>query len=565
MSPGKLNDLNYLPMRFTALFLVLLFVGSLSAQSRNSSRRISVPATANSLLRAAGVELDHGSNTSVSYVYADRKLMKRLENAGFQYQHKPDYVEPVNMVTKAQWALQKSSDCSVPLDGYPTYELYEQLLSDFAAAYPEITRLHNLGTLPSGRKIWALEITDNPDEEEIEPKVLYTSSMHGDELGGYHITLRFIGHLLCNYGDDAALTELINTTEVWINPLANPDGAYYAGNQDVNNAVRRNSNNVDLNRNYPHPNENSESDNYQPETSIFMAFAEDVSFDIALNFHGGAEVFNYPWDTYSERHADDDWWRHVATEFAEGCQENAGQNGYFTDLEDGITNGYDWYPVNGGRQDYMNYDHRAREATLEISDIKLVPENQFESMWQSTRDPLINFIQQAGYGLRGTVTDSLTGEPVLASIVIPGHDLRNSDVFSKLPTGRYHRYLKSGTYDVRFEAEGYLPKTLTVNITDQQTLLENVQLARESPSNSFNSPLNTQVFTAYYESGRLLIDNLPATGTKDWSLDVFTTGARQVWSEKLRQGPTGVYFCRVAGSGSQQTIKFQVVAKRKKR
>jgi hypothetical protein len=502
--------------------------------------------------------------------------MKKLENAGFHYQHKPDYVPPVKMVTRAQWALQKSSNCSIPLDGYPTYPLYEQLLSDFATAYPDITRLHNLGTLPSGRKIWALKITDNPDAEEIEPKVLYTSSMHGDELGGYHVSLRLISHLLCNYDNDNELTELVNTTEIWINPLANPDGAYYAGNQSVNNAIRWNGNGVDLNRNYPAPDDSPSSDDFQPETSIFMAFAEEVSFDLALNFHGGAEVFNYPWDTYSERHADDDWWQHVAAEFAEGCQENADQNGYFTDLEDGITNGYDWYPVNGGRQDYMNYDHRAREATLEISGIKLVPESQFEEMWQHTKEPLINFIQQANYGLTGTVTDSLTGEPLLASIVIPGHDLRNSDVFSKLPTGRYHRYLKEATYDVRFEAEGYYSKTLTINVIDQQALLENVQLLQESPSSTTTSPLDKEAFTAYYENGRLLLDNLPATGTREWSLDIFTSGARQVWNNKLRQGqsryllsvghlPTGVYFCRVAGDGAQRTIKFQVVSKRKKR
>lgn len=564
-------------MRLSALCLAFVLSCGLSAQSRNSLHRISVPATANHLLRGAGVELDHGSNSSVSYVYADRKLMKKLEDAGIHYQHKPDYVAPVKMISRQQWALQKSSDCSVPLDGYPTYPLYEQLMADFAAAYPDITRLHNLGTLPSGRKIWALEITDNPDEEEIEPKVLYTSSMHGDELGGYHATLRLISHLLCNYNEDSDLTELVNTTEIWINPLANPDGAYYAGNQSVNSAIRWNSNNVDLNRNYPDPADGPHPDGqaHQPETVIFMNFAQTVSFDIALNFHGGAEVFNYPWDTYSERHADDDWWQHVATEFAEGCQQAANQNGYFTDLQDGITNGFDWYPVSGGRQDYMNYNQRAREATLEISDIKLVPESQFENLWQRTREPMVNFIRQANYGLRGTVTDSLTGEPLLASIVIPGHDLRNSDVFSKLPTGRYHRYLKSGNYMVRFEAEGYVAKNLTVSITDQQALLRNVQLVRENTTSIFEIGPEKKTFTAYFDAGRLQLDNLPAVGTKEWSFEIFTTDARRVWTNKLRQGqsryllnvghlPSGVYFCRVAGSGAQQTIKFQVASKRKR-
>jgi len=30
-------------------------------------------------------------------------------------------------------------------------------------------------------------------------------------------------------------------------------------------------------------------------------------------------------------------------------------SGYLTDYNDGITNGYAWYSISGGRQDYMNY------------------------------------------------------------------------------------------------------------------------------------------------------------------------------------------------------------------
>ena len=85
--------------------------------------------------------------------------------------------------------------------------------------------------------------------------------------------------------------------------------------------------------------------------------------------HGGVEVCNYPWDTWSTLPADDNWWEYVSHEYADSCQANSG-NGYFNYLNDGITNGYDWYEVNGGRQDYMNYFRYCREFTLELSDDK---------------------------------------------------------------------------------------------------------------------------------------------------------------------------------------------------
>ena len=179
--------------------------------------------------------------------------------------------------------------------------------------------------------------------------------MHGNELAGYVLSLRLINYILDNYGNNQRITNLVNEIDIWINPLANPDGAYAGGNQNVNFATRYNANWVDLNRNYPDPQDGPHPDGnpYQEETNIFLALADSINFTLSANIHGGVEVCNYPWDTWSNLTADNDWWQYVSHEYADTCQANS-VSGYFNYLNDGITNGNDWYEVNGGRQDYMN-------------------------------------------------------------------------------------------------------------------------------------------------------------------------------------------------------------------
>lgn len=386
----------------------------------------------------------------------------------------------------------KSTDCSSFLSGYPSYGLYEQMMMDFAADYPDICRYEEIGTLPSGRKLLAVVISDNVNEIENEPRFLYTSSMHGDELAGYMMTMRMIQEMLCNYSSDPDIAFLVDNIEIWINPLANPDGTYAWGNNTLNGARRTNANFVDLNRNYLDPDDgpNPDGNSYQPETVAFMQFAEDVHFDMSSNMHGGVEVANYPWDTWSFTHADDDWWVHVCRQYADTAQANS-PGGYFNFQDNGITNGYDWYPVEGGRQDFMTYFHRGREMTLELSDQKLLSTSQFDNYWNYNRQSLYYYMQQSLYGLRGIVSDADTGEPLVANVSIVNHDMENSDVFSRLPIGNYHRYLYEGSYDVTFSADGYESQTITVEIANDESTVLNIALVSENSCNVIAGTIST--------------------------------------------------------------------------
>tara|TARA_B100002052_G_scaffold179913_2_gene163880 strand:+ start:87272 stop:88807 length:1536 start_codon:yes stop_codon:yes gene_type:complete len=411
------------------------------------------------------VSIDHKITSEIAYAYANKREF--LEFLNLKKEYKVIELKSIiyNNSNKNNWNY------------YPTYQEYVSMMYDFQNLYPNLCKIHSLGTLSSGREILIAQISNNVGNKEDEPSFLYTSSMHGDELAGYVLSLRLIDYLLSGYGNDTRLTSLVDNIDIWINPLANPDGAYAGGNQNVWSATRYNANWVDLNRNYPDPEDgpNPDGNPYQPETIIFLGLADTVNFTISANMHGGVEVCNYPWDTWSNLTADNNWWQYVSQQYADSCQANSG-NGYFNYLNDGVTNGHDWYEVNGGRQDYMNYFRNCREVTLELSDDKTPNPNDLPYLWDANYPSLLNYMEQSLFGLRGIVTDSITGEPLNAKVEIYNHDVDSSHVFSHLPVGNYHRYLYQGNYNITFTKNGYYPKTINTTVLNNNITIENIEL-----------------------------------------------------------------------------------------
>ncbi|MEI6435355.1 MAG: M14 family zinc carboxypeptidase [Bacteroidota bacterium] len=361
---------------------------------------------------------------------------------------------------------------------YPTYTNYESLMAQFQTNYPNLCHLDTIATLASGRRLLVLKISDNVATDEAEPEFFYSSSIHGDETTGYILMLHLIDYLLSGYGSNPEVTDLINNMEIFVCPLANPDGTYYGGNTTVNGARRYNINGVDLNRNYPDPKvgQHPDGNSWQPETVAFMDFATQRHFVAACNFHGGSEVVNYPWDTWATLHADDNWFQYISREYADTVHLHA-PAGYMVDLNNGVTNGYAWYEVNGGRQDYMNYYHHCREITIEISYTKLLPTSQLLAHWDYNWRSFILWMKEARYGVHGVITNQVTGSPVAAKVFIIGHDFTGSEVYSSVNAGDYHRPLKAGTYTFEFSAQCYQTQTIPgVVVNDHATVNLNIQL-----------------------------------------------------------------------------------------
>lgn len=446
----------------------------------------------NSLTKIISIDNVKGNEV---YAYANKAEFIKFLELGLSYTVIKQDSKETGSYNMATTVAEMSS-----WDRYPTYAVYEQMMQQFQTNFPSICKVDTiLESTPNIHKILAVKISDNVNLNENEPHFLYSSSMHGDETTGYILMLRLIDYLLKNHETDPKVATLVNNTEIWICPLANPDGTYDSGNNIINatSATRYNANSVDLNRNYPDPLDGLHPDGnaWQPETQAFMTFADNHYFNMSANFHGGAEVFNYPWDTWTtsnNSHADASWFEKIGRAYVDTSRRVFAS--YMTDTyASGITEGGDWYVITGGRQDYMNFYKQCREVTIELDDIKTTQTQNLPVMWNYNYKSMLNYIEESLYGVRGLVTDSCTGLPIRAKVFVNSHD-NNADssfVYSNPVVGNYHRYLINGTYSITYSAPGYISKTVNnVILTNGNATIVDVQLSKAKPVSGFTNSTN---------------------------------------------------------------------------
>ncbi|MGN0032560.1 MAG: M14 family zinc carboxypeptidase [Candidatus Limimorpha sp.] len=429
-------------------------------------------------------------------------------------------------------------------DSYPTYEAYEAMMFEFAQNHPDKCEIITVGTLPSNRKILVAHI--NNGVADGKPKFLYTSTIHGDETTGYIMMLRLIDYLLENQSLPE-VENILNNIDLFVGPNTNPDGTYHGGNNTVSGATRANAQGIDMNRNYPDMNDGPHPDGnpYAAETEWLMDFAQEYQFTMAANYHGGAEVMNYPWDNETSLHVDDAWWQLVSHEYADLC--HLVDPNYMTFKNNGITNGAQWYMIGGGRQDYMNYYNKCREVTIECSDTKCPSGSQLPNFWNINKNSIFAYMNQCLNGIHGVVTDMNTGNPINATISISNHDMDYSVVESQLPNGDFHRPIKGGTYNVIVTANGYYPYQQSVTVADGQMVELNVAL---EPGEGLIADFN--VSSTNVANGGLVnfTDASWGIGINSWSWEF--EGAEP--STSTAQNPQGIRYTENGVFGVRLTV-----------
>lgn len=346
-------------------------------------------------------------------------------------------------------------------DAYHTYEEIIQVMNTLSFGYPSICKKYDLGLSVEGRLLSALKISDNAASDENEPEVMFDGGIHGDEIGGAENLIRFAEFLCGNYGTNPDITDLIDNREIWLYVMVNPDGRV--------NMVRYNSNGIDINRDWGYMwNEEGGSPFYfsQVETRILRDCLYDNQFVVHTSYHSGTEFVSYPWSYRPDACPDQSHIDNLAEIYA-------------------TTSGYSYmpfgqgyqgmYPINGSSKDSYYGIMGSVGWSIEISMDKQPPTTQIQYYYELNEPAMLAMIEHSGYGISGTVTDAVTGEPVAATIFIENY----FPCYADPEVGDYHKYLLAGTYEVKAVANGYQAITQNATVANLGNTTLNFELQPE--------------------------------------------------------------------------------------
>ena len=127
---------------------------------------------------------------------------------------------------------------------YHDYYGTTEMLNDFNEKYPDLVYVFSIGKSVLGKDIWCIRIT-NEKNNEIKSSCLIDGCIHGCEWEAGEACLYLAEYLIINFDANETITHILNSSEIYLVPLVNPDGRQIEKLQ-----YQGNDNGVDLNRNF---------------------------------------------------------------------------------------------------------------------------------------------------------------------------------------------------------------------------------------------------------------------------------------------------------------------------
>jgi hypothetical protein len=263
------------------------------------------------LLSQAGFSYEVLIHDMTAY-YTDRnknfnkdELNRKMRTGKSSY----EYQTPENFMLGSMGGFHTYSEVLDDLDAMHT--LFPDLISE-KLPIGETNTIEN-------RPVYWVRISNNPNETQDKPKVLYTALTHAREPASMQQMLFQMWYLLENYDSDPEIQYLVDNVEMYFVPVVNPDGYIYCETTNPNGGSMHRKNKrvnsdgsigVDLNRNYGYqwgydnsgssptpssPTYRGTGPFSEPESQLQKELAETFDFSLALNNHTYSDLLIYPW------------------------------------------------------------------------------------------------------------------------------------------------------------------------------------------------------------------------------------------------------------------------------
>lgn len=215
------------------------------------------------------------------------------------------------------YARQHLKDFPLNDAAYHNYKETTDLLARLAGENPAETSLFSIGKTTEGRDIWCLRL--NPAEKgetpSARPAAFFMGNHHGREHLSNEVSLALARHLLENK-NAPEIRKFLDTLDIYIAPMTNPDGAEYDISTGKYRWHRKNTRvnpdqsiGVDLNRNYDSlwcqagASHYPGSDTYcgpsafsEPETRAVRDFVlARPNIRTLMSYHSYSSLLLYPW------------------------------------------------------------------------------------------------------------------------------------------------------------------------------------------------------------------------------------------------------------------------------
>ncbi len=372
----------------------------------------------------------------------------------------------------------------------------EAKLKAIAQAYPNLTRLEQIGTSIQGRPIWALLVSDTPlanDPRALnKPSIIFDGLHHAREVMTPEIVVDVAVTLLKGVETNLRARQFVDQWMFWLVPMLNVDGSNLVFTSD--NMWRKNARGdagriygVDINRNYTYrwngcngssgstgaQDYRGKSAGSEPETQALMKLADKVHPTASLSYHSYSEFILYSYGCHGEYPNEKELVLKIASELQALLPSDSGNQKYEP--------GTPWellYDVDGDSMDNVYASHGALSYTFEINQ-DFQPDYAIrDATVAKHRAAWIYFINRMSQNLLTmTITDAKTGQGALAMIAFDTIAHTKGELpFRSNSAGNFFKVLDPGRYTITAKLADGRTGQITVNMDGKpQRVALNIQ------------------------------------------------------------------------------------------